>query len=94
MKFQIQEKRKNPDQSDTYLIKLPREEVIFMGYILESLEGWVHYSTIDKKESILSVEVIKDYCSKFEELIKRIAQLEVSDCFSDKQSQNKSNKKN
>jgi hypothetical protein len=69
MKLQILEKRQNPDQSETYLIQVPRENVIHFGSILESLEGWVHYTTSDKKESILTVEVIKDYRVKFAELL-------------------------
>jgi len=40
-----------------------------MGLILESLEGWCSYTTLDKKESILLIEVIKDYKSDFERLL-------------------------
>jgi len=43
-----------------------------MGLILESLEGWCSYTTLDKKESILLIEVIKDFKSDFELLLDRI----------------------
>ncbi|MBP7563600.1 MAG: DUF4911 domain-containing protein [Candidatus Cloacimonetes bacterium] len=69
MKLNLLEKKENPDQSNSYYIQIPREEVIFMGLILESLEGWCSYTTLDKKESILLIEVIKDYKSDFERLL-------------------------
>ncbi|HOD54766.1 MAG TPA: DUF4911 domain-containing protein [Candidatus Cloacimonadota bacterium] len=69
MKLNLLEKKENPDQSNSYYIQIPREEVIFMGLILESLEGWCSYTTLDKKKSILLIEVIKDYKSDFERLL-------------------------
>ncbi|MCK9330144.1 MAG: DUF4911 domain-containing protein [Candidatus Cloacimonetes bacterium] len=52
-----------------YHILIPPKELILFGYILESLEGWAFYTTIDTKNSILLVEVIKDYVNDFKLLI-------------------------
>ncbi len=77
MNLKILQKKENLDQSNSYLIQLPREEVIYMGFILESLEGWCHYTTVNKKDSVMLVEVIKDFKSSFEELLTRLELLNI-----------------
>ena len=48
------------------------EHVVYFGYILESLEGWAYYTTIDAVESIMHVEVMKDYIIDFDRLLTKI----------------------
>ena len=48
------------------------EHVVYFGYILESLEGWAFYTTIDAQASIMHVEVIKDYIRDFEKLLSKL----------------------
>ena len=55
-----------------YHFQVPPKEVVYLGYILESLEGWAFYTTIDDKASIMHVEVIKDFINDFEKLLVRI----------------------
>ena len=70
--FQIIYEKTQENKDKVYHIFVPRKEVILFGNILESLEGWVFYSTIDSKESIMLVEVIKDYVADFEILLDRM----------------------
>ncbi len=55
-----------------YHFIIPPKELILFGYILESLEGWAFYTTIDNKRSILLVEVIKDYVNDFKFLLEKL----------------------
>ena len=67
--FEVLKEFNTDDGDRVYHFKVPPAEMIYMGYLLESLEGWAYYTTIDIKESILHVEVIKDYVFEFEKLI-------------------------
>ena len=55
-----------------YHLHVPPPEMIYFGYIVESLEGWVFHTIIDKKDSILHLEVIKDYVQEFEVVLKKL----------------------
>jgi hypothetical protein len=55
-----------------YHIYVPRSGMIIFGYILESLEGWAYYTTIDVERSILYVEVMRDYVGDFGRLLERL----------------------
>ncbi|MCB5250391.1 MAG: DUF4911 domain-containing protein [Candidatus Cloacimonadales bacterium] len=72
MKINLLERKKNQDQTNSYYIQTPRKEVIFFGSILESLEGWCNYTTFDKNQSIVLVDVAKDYIDVFERLLEQI----------------------
>lgn len=76
MKIKQVKKVVNQDQTNSYYIQVPRNEVIFMGSILESLEGWCNYTTCDKTESVLFVDVAKDYIEQFEKLLTNIEQFD------------------
>jgi len=67
--FKILSDRYNDNGDRIFHFKVPPHEMIYMGYLLESLEGWAYYTTIDIKESILHVEVIKDYVAEFDKLL-------------------------
>ena len=70
--FKIKLEKLSDTQDKIYHIFVPQKEVILFGNILESLEGWVFYSTIDNKESILLVEVIKDYVDEFDKILNKM----------------------
>jgi hypothetical protein len=46
--------------------------MIIFGYIIESLEGFAFHTLIDKENSIMHVEVVKDYITDFEKVLSRI----------------------
>lgn len=60
------------DGDEIYHFEIEPKYLILFGYLLESLEGWAYYTTIDSKKSIFLVEVIKDYKTDFENLLEKI----------------------
>ena len=68
-KYEIIYENTNENNDKIYHFKVPPNELILFGYVLESLEGWAYYTTIDKNNSIFHVEVIKDYVEDFIKLI-------------------------
>jgi len=70
MKILSAEESTNKDK--IYHIQIPPAQQIVFGYILESLEGWVYYTTIDVENSIIWVEIIQDYIEEFDLLFTRL----------------------
>jgi hypothetical protein len=69
MKFHIISRKTLGDQTLEMTLYTPKEEVIVLGYILESFEGWFNYSTIDPKKQLFRVRIMKDFTTSAEELI-------------------------
>ncbi|MBN2828810.1 MAG: DUF4911 domain-containing protein [Candidatus Cloacimonetes bacterium] len=69
MKFNVISRKKLNDETLEMVLFTPKEEVIVLGYILESFEGWFNYSTIDSKKQLFRVRIMKDYIDSAEELI-------------------------
>lgn len=69
MNFSISDRETLGDGTKRFIIKVPREELIYLGYILESFEGWCNYTTPNKNEPFLQVDVTPDYLDDFNKLI-------------------------
>ena len=69
LSFHILSKTTTDVGDHEYLIKIKPEEMIYMGYIIESLEGWAFHTVIDKDENILYISVLKGYTADFEKLL-------------------------
>ena len=69
MKFSIADRKTLNDGTHRLKIEVPREELIYLGYILESFEGWCNYTTPNKREPFLQVDVTADYINDFNKLI-------------------------
>ena len=74
MKFFIANKEILTDGTERIVINVPREELIYLGYILESFEGWCNYTTPDKNETYLQVDVAPDYIDDFNKLIQALSE--------------------
>ena len=72
MKFSIADRKTLSDNTQRLLLKLPREELIYLGYILESFEGWCNYTTPDKSKPFLQVDVTQEYIADFNKLIQAL----------------------
>ncbi|MCL2064906.1 MAG: DUF4911 domain-containing protein [Candidatus Cloacimonetes bacterium] len=72
LNFDIVYEKITANQDKIYHIQVLPKDVIIFGNILESLEGWAFYSTIDSKNSIMLVEAIKDYVSEIEKLLDKM----------------------
>ena len=69
MNFKIVERNNLKDGSLRILLEMPQSELIYMGFILESFEGWCIYTTPRKKEPFLQIDVPPDFSSNVEELL-------------------------
>ena len=68
--IKILNEKKGEQGDKIYQILVSPKAMITFGYIVESLEGWAFHTIIDKKQSILHLEVIKDYVNDFDEILK------------------------
>jgi len=73
MKFSIAERKTLDDGTYRLIIQVPSEELIYLGYILESFEGWCNYTTPDKSEPFLQVDVTSDFMNDFDILIEALS---------------------
>jgi hypothetical protein len=55
--FEIKEKQQLEDGTERFLIRVKKDELVYLGYFLESFEGWCNYTTPDKNQPILQVDV-------------------------------------
>ena len=69
MKFSIAGRETLADGTERMSIKVPRKELIYLGYILESFEGLCNYTTPKKNEPFLQVDITPDYFDDFNKLI-------------------------
>ena len=69
MKFSVVNNEILLDGTERLMLTVPREELVYLGYILESFEGWCNYTTPNKNESLLQVDVAPDYREDFIKLI-------------------------
>ena len=60
------------DGTERVIIKVASEELIYLGYILESFEGLCNYTTPNKNEPFLQVDVTADYINDFNKLIQTL----------------------
>ena len=49
------------DGSDELIIQTNSQDLQFIGYILESFEGYCNYTTIDKDKMLLKIVIPKDF---------------------------------
>jgi len=69
MNFSIVDRKTLNDGTHRLIIEVPREELVYLGYILESFEGWCNYTTPNKSEPFLQVDVTADYVQDFNTII-------------------------
>jgi len=69
LKFEIIERTNLADGSMRILLELPQSDLIYMGFILESFEGWCIYTTPRRKEPFLQLDIPIDFISNVEELL-------------------------
>lgn len=69
MNFKIVEQTDLEDGSLRILLEMPQADLIYMGFILESFEGWCIYTTPRKKEPFLQLDIPRDFISNVEELL-------------------------
>lgn len=72
MKFSIAGRETLIDGTERLMLNVPKEELIYLGYILESFEGWCNYTTPNKNEPFLQIDAAPDYINDFNKLIQTL----------------------
>jgi hypothetical protein len=65
------------DRTKRLHIKIPFSELVYFGFFLESFEGWCNYTTINKRENIVQIDISPDFISETEELIVFLKQWKI-----------------
>ncbi len=72
MKFSVADRKTLLDGTKRVMLNVPREELVYLGYILESFEGLCNYTTPNKNKPFLQVDITSDYLNDFNKLIKAL----------------------
>ena len=65
MNFEIIKEYFLEDGTKRTLVRIISEELLYLGYFLESFEGWCNYTTIKDKNKLLQIDVSPDYIRDF-----------------------------
>lgn len=57
------------DDATELIVQTNSTDLQFIGFILESFEGYCNYTTIDKKKMLLRIIIAKDFKQDAEEII-------------------------
>jgi len=57
------------DKTKRILLKIQSDELMYFGYFIEGFEGWCNYTTPDKNESVLQVDIAPDFVEEFEKVL-------------------------
>ena len=69
MQFELISEEILSDDSKRIILKVEPDDLLYLGYILESFEGWCNYTTIKKGEPYLQIDVSPDYVNSIHELL-------------------------
>jgi len=69
MNFEIKKEYFLEDGTKRILVRIISEELLYLGYFLESFEGWCNYTTIKDKNKLLQIDVSPDYIRDFSKLL-------------------------
>ena len=62
------------DKTKRVILQVASEDLVYLGFILESFEGWCNYTTIKRNEPYLQVDIAPDYVDSTEELLDYLKQ--------------------
>ncbi len=68
MNFEIKKAYLLEDGTKRILVHISSEELLYLGYFLESFEGWCNYTTIKDKNNLLQIDVSSDFVKDFSKL--------------------------
>jgi hypothetical protein len=57
------------DKMKRIIVKIPLNELIYFGYFIEAFEGWCNYTTVNKHEQLVQIDISPDFIEETEELI-------------------------
>ncbi len=72
MQFDIVSSQWLGDGSKRMVVKIAFKELIYFGYILESFEGWCNYTTIDKQNQLVQIDISPDFVEVMDKLLETL----------------------
>ncbi len=72
MNFSYHSEIKASDGSLKVILKVPEPEMIQLGFILESFEGYCYYSTINRKESLMQIDIPPDFIEPVKNILRKL----------------------
>lgn len=69
MNFQIIEEKRLEDKTKELIIKINSKDQIIFCFILEAWEGVFNYTTVDKKNSLIKVNIAEDFTNEANQLL-------------------------
>jgi len=69
MQIDIVSERILDDETTELIVQTNSTDLQFIGFILESFEGYCNYTTIDKKKMLLRIIIPKNFKQDVEEII-------------------------
>ena len=69
MKFELISEEILEDNTKRVILSVESEDLVYLGFILESFEGWCNYTTIKKSKPYLQIDISPDYVNQMEELL-------------------------
>ncbi|MBN2461621.1 MAG: hypothetical protein JXB60_08435 [Candidatus Cloacimonetes bacterium] len=69
MKLEIIDIKILNDGTKRYTAEFAEKELVILGFILESMEGWCNYTTVKNHEILLQIDAAPDFHTEVDGLI-------------------------
>ena len=69
MDFKILQETSSEDGSIRLILEIKEADLIYLGYILETMEGCCNYTTISKSPTQVKIDTNEDYITELIELL-------------------------
>ncbi len=76
MDFEIVSRTKIEGNSEELILKTEKNNLQLLGYILETVEGMCHYTTVDKEETLLKVVYTLDFKNDVDQILQSLKENE------------------
>jgi len=77
LNFNLRSEETLKDGTRRILLEVASEDLVYLGFILESFEGWCNYTTVKKNTPYLQIDVTPDYAEPTRELINFLKNWEI-----------------
>jgi Domain of unknown function (DUF4911) len=77
MNFEVIDLQEIDDNCQRYIIKVRNKELVYLGFFLESFDGWCNYTTIDPQNNLFQIDVTFDYRKRMVELLDYLSNWEL-----------------
>ncbi|TSA23052.1 DUF4911 domain-containing protein [bacterium] len=76
MNFEVVSRTKIEGNSEELILKTEKNNLQLLGYILETVEGMCHYTTVDKEKTLLKVVYTLDFKNDVDQILQSLKENE------------------